>query len=326
MDVSATTTTTSTSSVVVTGGAGFIGANLCRILGSTPGIGRVVAFDDLSSGRAENLDGTNTELVVGSILDTAALDATVGEVDAVVHLAARPSVSRSVADPVTSHLVNATGTLNVLEAARRDGSRSVAVASSSSVYGANPTLPKHEGLRPQPISPYAVSKLATESYALAYRHCYGLDVCAFRFFNVFGPLQPAGHAYAAVIPAFVDAALRGEPLPVHGAGTQSRDFTYVDTVATVLATSITDRISDPDPINLAFGTRTDLLGVIAILEDVLGHTLTVEHHDSRPGDVPHSQADNQRLEQLFPGIVPVELKDGLTETVAWMQGRLALVR
>ncbi|MDH3704721.1 MAG: NAD-dependent epimerase/dehydratase family protein [Acidimicrobiia bacterium] len=304
--------------VVVTGGAGFIGANLCRLLGTTAGIGRVVAFDDLSTGRANNLDGTDTELIEGSILDPEALDAAVGPADAVIHLAARPSVARSVADPVTSHLVNATGTLNVLEAARRDGSRSVAVASSSSVYGANPALPKHEALRPQPISPYAVSKLATEAYALSYRHCYGLDVCAFRFFNVFGPLQPAGHAYAAVIPAFVDAALAGRPLPVHGDGTQSRDFTYVDTVASVLTASVLDRTSCPDPVNLAFGTRTDLLGVIAVLEGLLGRELEVDHQPTRPGDVPHSQASNDRLSSLFPSIDPVDLRTGLAATVEWM--------
>ena len=320
------TTPTSPIDVVVTGGAGFIGANLCRLLDETPGIGRVVAYDDLSSGRAENLDDTDADLVVGSILDIDTLQAAVDPADAVVHLAARPSVARSVADPVAAHLVNATGTVNVLEATRRDRLRSIAVASSSSVYGANPTLPKSEDLRPQPISPYAVSKLATESYALAYRHCYGLDVCAFRFFNVFGPLQPAGHAYAAVIPAFVDAALRGQPLPVHGDGRQSRDFTFVDTVASVIVASILRRVSSPDPVNLAFGTRTDLLGVIALLEDILGQRISVDHEEARAGDVPHSQADNTRLTALFGEVEPVDLRQGLEKTIHWMRSQTALVR
>ncbi len=320
------TTPTSPIDVVVTGGAGFIGANLCRLLDETPGIGRVVAYDDLSSGRAENLDGTDADLVVGSILDIDTLQAAVDPADAVVHLAARPSVARSVADPVAAHLVNATGTVNVLEATRRDRLRSIAVASSSSVYGANPTLPKSEDLRPQPISPYAVSKLATESYALAYRHCYGLDVCAFRFFNVFGPLQPAGHAYAAVIPAFVDAALRGQPLPLHGDGRQSRDFTFVDTVASVIVASILRRVSSPDPVNLAFGTRTDLLGVIALLEDILGQRISLDHQEERAGDVPHSQADNTRLMALFGEVEPVDLRQGLEKTIHWMRAQTVLVR
>ncbi|MEI2655017.1 MAG: NAD-dependent epimerase/dehydratase family protein [Microthrixaceae bacterium] len=197
---------------------------------------------------------------------------------AIVHLAARPSVPRSIEDPVASHEANATGTVEVLEAARAAaGGGHVIVASSSSVYGANPTLPKHEGLVPMPASPYAVSKLATESYTLAYRRCFALPVLAFRFFNVFGPLQAAGHAYAAVIPAFVDAALRGEPLTVHGDGTQSRDFTYVGTVTEVIADALARRVDHDGPVNLAFGTRTDLLSVIAKLEGILGTAVERNH-------------------------------------------------
>ena len=156
-------------------------------------------------------------------------------VDAVVHLGAVPSVPRSIADPVTSHAANATGTVAVLEAARAEGDTHVIVASSSSVYGANPALPKREDLATFPLSPYAASKLATEAYALGYQHSFGLPVLAFRFFNVFGPLQAAGHAYAAVVPQFVSAALDGRPLTVHGDGEQSRDFTYVGTVCDVIA-------------------------------------------------------------------------------------------
>ena len=156
----------------------------------------------------------------------------------VVHLAARPSVPRSIADPVASHAANATGTVAVLEGVRRHGIGHIVVASSSSVYGANPELPKHEGLTTLPVSPYAASKLATEAYALAWAASYGIGALAFRFFNVFGPLQAAGHAYAAVVPAFVEAALAGQPLPVHGDGEQSRDFTFVGSVASVLADAV----------------------------------------------------------------------------------------
>lgn len=149
-------------------------------------------------------------------------------------------------------------TLAVLEAARGAGAY-VVVASSSSVYGANPTLPKREDMATRPMSPYAASKLATEAYTNAYHHSYGMATLALRFFNVFGPRQAAGHAYAAVVPAFVDAALRGEPLVVHGDGTQTRDFTFVDTVTAVIADAVGRRYSDPDPLNLAFGSRVDLL-------------------------------------------------------------------
>ncbi len=223
--------------VVVTGGAGFIGANLCARLTRDPDVSEVVAFDDLSTGVRTNLDGIDATFAEADILDPAALDRAFDGATSVVHLAARPSVPRSLADPMRSHVVNATGTVEVLEAARRAGNLHVVVASSSSVYGANPALPKHESATTLPLSPYAASKLATEAYALSYQHSFGLPALAFRFFNVFGPLQPAGHAYAAVVPAFVSAALEGRPLPVQGDGRQSRDFTFVGTVADVLAES-----------------------------------------------------------------------------------------
>lgn len=305
--------------VVVTGGAGFIGANLARTLSANDAIDEVVAFDNLSTGFASNLDGVDAKLVEGDILDPAALDASLDGASAVVHLAARPSVPRSVKDPVASHLANATGTVNVLEAARRAGGIQVIVASSSSVYGSNPALPKHEDLATRPMSPYAASKLATEAYTLAYRSTYDMPALAFRFFNVFGPLQAAGHAYAAVIPAFVDAALHGRPVPVQGDGTQSRDFTYVDTVAAVICDAIVRQVSSAEPINLAFGTRTNLLEVITMIEAELGTTLERETLAPRVGDVPHSQAANDRLRALFPDIVPVELGDGLHRTIEWFR-------
>ena len=168
------------------------------------------------------------------------------------------------------------------------------------MYGATPTLPKREDLPTRPMSPYAASKLATEAYTNAYAHSFGLATLALRFFNVFGPRQPAGHAYAAVVPAFVDAALAGRPLPIDGDGTQTRDFTFVDTVAAVIADAVVRRVTDPEPVNLAFGTRTDLLTLIELLEDELGHPLEREHRPSRAGDVPHSQADSARLRRAVP--------------------------
>lgn len=316
--------------VLITGGAGFIGANLARALRTgapmsgrpVPGlepVDEVVVLDDLSTGDAANLAGVDVELVQGSILDRDLLGALAARADSVVHLAARPSVPRSIADPVASHEANATGTLYVLEAARAAGNVPVVLASSSSVYGDTPVLPKHEGLPPRPRSPYAASKLATESYAIAYHHSYGLPVLALRFFNVFGPLQAAGHAYAAVVPAFVDAALAGRPLPLHGDGTQSRDFTFVDTVVAVLAAAALGPVSHDEPVNLAFGTRTDLNALIAELGAVLGHDLAVERQPSRAGDVAHSQAEHSVLDGLFPDVEPVDLRTGLEATVAWFR-------
>jgi len=304
--------------VLVTGGAGFIGGNLCRRLLTQDH--EVVVLDDLSTGFRSNLSGLDVDLREASILDDVALAGAVAGVSAVIHLAAIPSVPRSVQAPFPSHEANATGTLRVLEAARQVGAH-VTVASSSSVYGANPELPKRETMMPRPRSPYAVSKLATESYAIAWGLTYELPTIAFRFFNVYGPLQAAGHAYAAVIPAFVDAALGGRPLPIHGDGLQTRDFTFVDSVTAILARSATQRVTSDMPVNLAFGSRRTLLDVAGELESVLGRDLAVEHLPSRVGDVRDSQADNQRLLGLFPGIEPYPFSDGLRRTVEWFLER-----
>jgi len=305
--------------VVVTGGAGFIGGNLCRAMVQHAAIGEVVAFDDLSAGRAANLDGSGAQLVTGDVLDRTALAEVCAGADAVVHLAAIGSVPRSVAEPLPSHDTNTTGTVNVLEAARaaRPGGAYTVVAGSSSVYGANPVLPKHEDLAPRPLSPYAASKLASEAYALAWAASYQLPVLSFRFFNVYGPLQLADHAYAAVVPRFVAAALGGQPLTVYGDGTQSRDFTYVGTVAAVITDAVVRHVTSTEPVNLAFGTRHTLNQLIALLEQQIGHPLEVRHEAPRVGDVAHSQADHHRLDALFPGVVPVALVDGLRATVEW---------
>lgn len=303
--------------VVITGGAGFIGANLARTM-TDCGMD-VVVVDNLSTGSRSNLDGVNVHFLEGSILDSMGLDEAFAGADAVVHLAAIPSVPRSLLDPLASHHANATGTLEVLEAVRRAGGPHVVVASSSSVYGANPVMPKHEGMRTAPLSPYAVSKLATEAYAIAYCHSFGLDVLPFRFFNVFGPLQAAGHAYAAVIPAFVDAALSGRAIPVHGDGSQTRDFTYVGSVARVITEAVERRVTSSEPVNLAFGGRTSLNELIGLLEQILGHQVERETIPPRAGDVPHSQADCGRLTSLFPGLEPVTLEDGVRTTVQWFE-------
>lgn len=305
--------------VLITGGAGFIGANLVRRLETMAGIAEIVVIDDLSFGFRENLDGTSATLLEGSILDEELLRHATDGASTIVHLAARSSVPRSVAEPMATHEVNATGTALVLEAARRAGDVQVIVASSSSVYGSTDVLPKHEELATRPISPYAASKLATESYALAWGHSYGLPVLALRLFNVFGPLQPPAHTYAAVIPAFLAAACSDRPLPVHGDGTQCRDFTFVGSVVDVLVQAITRRVTHPDPVNLAFGTRVTLLEVVAELEHILERRLPVDHMPTRVGDVRRSQADSSLLLELFPDLEPTELADGLRATVEWFE-------
>jgi UDP-glucose 4-epimerase len=304
----------------VTGGAGFIGANLCRRLAEDPAIAQVRALDDLSSGDRHNLDGVDVRFEVGSVLDDDALDAAVAGCTHIVHLAAVPSVPRSILAPLRSHEANATGSLRVLEAARRHGGLHVTLASSSSVYGSNPALPKTEDLQCRPMSPYAVSKLAAEQYAMAYAQCYQLPVLPFRFFNVYGPLQAAGHAYAAVVPAFVSAALSGEPLVVHGDGRQTRDFTFMGTVVEVLRATVLGSVTS-GPTNLAFGTRTSLLETITLLERALGRQVEVQHVEPRVGDVRDSQADGASVRTLFPAIEPRPLEDGLRQTVEWFRSR-----
>jgi UDP-glucose 4-epimerase len=303
--------------VLVTGGAGFIGAHVCRALAER-GTGRVVALDDLSTGLASNLAGLDVELVVGSVLEGGLLAELVAGCPAVVHLAAIPAVARSLADPLASHDVNVNGTMGVLEAVRRSGGH-VIVASSSSVYGRGVTMPTSEDHATRPASPYAAGKLAAESYALAYARSFGLDVLAFRFFNVYGSYQRADHAYAAVIPAFLAAAHAGRPLPVHGDGTQTRDFTYAGDVSTVIADAVARRVTSEAPVNLAFGSNVSLLSLIGELESLMGRPLAREFGPSRPGDVHDSQADSARLRSLFPALEPTALRDGLAATTEWFR-------
>lgn len=308
--------------VLITGGAGFIGSNLARYLLSGGSVGEVRVLDDFSTGYRHNLDGVDAVVTEGSILDDDALLAAADGVDAIVHLAAIPSVPRSIANPRASHEANATGTLNVLEAARQLGVEQVIVASSSSVYGSNPRLPKSEYDWTRPMSPYAVSKLATEGYALAYQFSYGLKTLAFRFFNVFGPGQAPGHAYAAVIPKFLDAALRGEPAEVHGDGLQSRDFTFVETVCAVIQDALLRTVHSTDPVNLAFGTNTTMLELLSELETQLGHPIERRFVAPRVGDVRASQADASRLRELFPDVEPTSLGAGVAATIAWFRQQL----
>jgi UDP-glucose 4-epimerase len=241
-----------------------------------------------------------------------------GHADAVVHLAARPSVQRSLVDPLTAHEVNATGTLRVLEAARRAGVGHLVLASSSSVYGAaGGALPLHEGLPTTPLSSYGASKLAAESYALAFSHCHGLPVLVFRLFNVFGPLQRAGRAHVAAIPAFVAAAAQRRPLSILGDGRQTRDFTYVGGICETIVDALRRRVASDRPVNLAFGTRRTLLDVIDELSTIFDQPLQRMHIADRPGDMRDAYADPTRMLGLFPDAHPTDFGVGLKATVDW---------
>lgn len=303
--------------VLVTGGAGFIGMNLVRMLVSRGH--EVSVIDDLSTGYRDNLNGVDVDFHYGSVLDADLLGKSMEGADSVIHLAALGSVPRSIADPLASHHANATGTLNVVMAAKSEGVSHIVAASSSSVYGLNPAMPKAEREWVRPMSPYAVTKLATEQYVLASQQSFGLRSLAFRFFNVYGPGQRSGHVYAAVIPVFLDHLLRDEPLPINGDGSNSRDFTFVGTVCKVLVQAVEEQISHPEPVNLAFGTNTSLNNLVKQIETVTSLAPQVNHRPPRAGDVQHSCADSSQLKALFPGVEPVSLADGLEETFRWFK-------
>ena len=302
--------------VLVTGGAGFIGTNLVRRL--VAGGHEPVVFDDFSTGLESNLAGLDVEVVRGSLVEPKSVAGAAVRVDAIVHLGARGSVPRSIEYPVATHEANATGTLNVVEAARQSGTY-VAMSSSSSVYGANPLLPKVERTWTQPLSPYAASKLAGEGYMLGYQASYGLPTLVFRFFNVFGPWQRPDHDYAAVVPKWLWKAMTGQVMEVHGDGTQTRDFTYVDSVVDVLVDAVERRVSLDSPINLAFGRRHSLLDLLERIEVLLGVTPRVEFVAPRVGDVRNSENDPALLLETFPTVEPVALDPALERTAAWLE-------
>jgi nucleoside-diphosphate-sugar epimerase len=299
---------------LVTGGAGFIGSHVVEALVGDDE--RVRVLDDLSNGLESNLApfGKRVELIPGDIRDRATVAAAMKGVSTVLHLAALGSVARSVADPVTSNAVNVSGTLNVLHAAHEAGVRRFVFSSSSSVYGENPALPKHEELVPIPVSPYAVSKLAGEHYTRVFARLYRIETVCLRYFNVFGPRQRPDSPYAAVIPLFMRGALQATPLTIYGDGQQSRDFTYVTNVvrANLLAArvpGVSGRV-----FNVACGERYSLLDIVRSLEATVGRKLDVVHEKPRAGDVRHSLADVGAAREALGYEVEVGFDEGLGRT------------
>jgi UDP-glucose 4-epimerase len=300
---------------LVTGGAGFIGSHIVRRMLD---LGWDVAvLDDLSTGRRSNLDGvaSDIEFLEGDVGSLDQVRDAVRGCEVVLHQAALPSVPRSVANPIASHTVNATGTLNVLVAARDEGVRRVVAASSSSVYGAVPDLPKRESMPTLPLSPYAVSKLAAESYCRSWYDLYGVETVALRYFNVFGPRQDPLSEYAAVIPRFIAAYRSDEPPVIFGDGEQSRDFTYVDNVVDANLAALDAEAAPGRVYNIACGERITLNQLARELREQSGATVTPVHAAPRPGEVRHSQADIGQA-RIDLGYDPrVSLAEGLRATV-----------
>jgi nucleoside-diphosphate-sugar epimerase len=308
--------------VLVTGGAGFIGSNLVRACLAEGESVRVL--DDLSTGRRENLAeiSADVEWLEGTITDPEVVARATAGCEVVYHQAALPSVPRSVEDPVGSHAVNATGTLNVLEASRRAGVRRVVYAASSSAYGDSEALPKVEDMPPRPLSPYALQKLVGEIYCRQFTELYGLEAIALRYFNVFGPRQDPKSLYAAVIPRFVSAAAKGEPACIFGDGLQTRDFTFVaDVVAANRAAAQAGSRAAGQVFNVACGGRISLLELWREICDALGvEMLEPVFEPERAGDVKHSQADIARARAELGWSPRTSLADGLAQTVRYFAG------
>jgi nucleoside-diphosphate-sugar epimerase len=301
---------------LVTGGAGFIGSHIVEALIERGE--RIRVLDNLSTGRWENIAPflERVEFTEGDLRDDETLHRAVEGIDYVLHQAAIPSVVRSVQDPIATETANVVGTLNLLLAARDAGVRRVVYASSCSIYDDSPVLPKVETMSPHPKSPYAVSKLAMEHYCRVFTELHGLETVGLRYFNVFGPRQDPTSEYAAVIPKFITAMLRGESPTIYGDGMQSRDFTYVSNVVTanLLATTVPDMVGGV--FNAAVGTRYTLLELLAMLNEILGIHIEPIFAPARPGDVKHSLADISLIKQCGYQ-VQIDFRAGLQKTVEW---------
>lgn len=304
---------------LVTGGAGFIGSNLVRYLLQREHNVRVI--DNFITGKRENLaDVMNKiELIMGDIRDEETVGSAMRDMDYVLHQGALPSVPRSLENPALTNDINVSGTITVLEAARRHKIRRLIYAASSSAYGNQPTDKKVETQIPQPLSPYAVSKLAGEYYCRAYAECFGLQTVSLRYFNIFGPYQDPESQYAAVIPRFVTALLKNESPVIYGDGLQSRDFTYVENVCSAnLLAAFSEKVGNGEVINIACGATYNLLGVLEWLKEFTGKThIKPTFASPRKGDVRRSLADITKAKELIGYEVLVDFRRGLQLTVEW---------
>lgn len=306
---------------LVTGGAGFIGSNLARELLSRGH--QVAVLDNFSTGHLSNLDDTDVTVVEGDLRSYERVAAAVNGVEVVFHQGALPSVPRSIQDPLTSTAVNVEGTLNVLLAARDAGVRRVVFASSSSVYGNAPGMPRREDQALAPLAPYAVAKLAAEQYCMVANRVYGVETVALRYFNVFGERQDPLSGYAAVIPKFIRMMLEGEAPTIFGDGETSRDFTHIENVIQANLAAAEAPTAAGRVLNVAIGTSHTLNQLVAILRDLLGSDLEPKYADPRPGDVPESLADISLAKEIIGYSPSVGFEEGLERTIEWIRGQQA---
>ncbi|MGH7178437.1 MAG: NAD-dependent epimerase/dehydratase family protein [Tepidisphaeraceae bacterium] len=307
---------------LVTGGAGFIGSHVVEALTALGA--KLIVLDNLVGGSRQNIATFGAELVVGSILDEGALSQAADGCEFVFHLAALGSVPHSVEKPIEYHEVDATGTVRVLEAARRAGAARVVYSASSAAYGDSQELPKRESMPTAPKSPYAAAKLAGEAYVSAYAGCYNLDTVSLRYFNIFGPRQNANSAYAAVIAAFAKAILSGNPPTIFGDGKHSRDFTFVhNAVHANLLAARCDKPLRGTVFNVACGERIDLNTLAPMMCELLGRAdLKPVYAPERAGDVKHSQADLAKIREAMRYQPIVHFRQGLKSTVEWYRSVL----
>lgn len=306
---------------LITGGAGFIGSNLARKVVSEGG--EVVVLDDFSTGYESNLQDIKNEITVvkGDICDMQTVRRATRGVDYVSHHAAVVSVVRSVEDPQRTSEVNVAGTLNCLVAAREAGVKRFIFAGSSSAYGDNPTLPKREDMKPEPLSPYAVSKLAGEMYVKVFNDVFGLPALTLRYFNIFGPYQDPTSQYAAVIPIFITRMARGESPVVYGDGEQSRDFTYIDNAIQANLLALKADGAPGRVFNVACGDRFTLNDLIGRLRKLMSSSVEAAYEAPRPGDVRHSLGDISLASEIMGYRPIVTFEEGLKRTVMWFRPR-----
>src|SRR6266576_1927620 len=308
---------------LITGIAGFIGSSLARAVLSRGD--QVRGVDNLSTGNRENLAEilNRIDFREADIVDLDAMHKACAGVDFVLHQAAIPSVPKSVLDPLGSNRANIDGTVNVLVAARDAKVKRVVYAASSSAYGDTPTLPKHEEMKPDPISPYAVAKLASEQYMISFYRCYGLETVCLRYFNIFGPRQDPSSPYSGVLAKFITQMLKGQQPTIFGDGTQSRDFTYVDNAveANLLACKAPANQVAGGVFNIASGHRADLNQTFRLLKTLIGYTGDVKYAPERAGDVKHSLADITRAEKHLGYKAKVEFEAGLSRTIEWYRSQ-----
>ncbi|HKP81485.1 MAG TPA: SDR family oxidoreductase [Pyrinomonadaceae bacterium] len=307
---------------LVTGGAGFIGSHIAAAL--TRDGARVRVLDDLSTGHRENIDeiGGDVDFIQGSVANEELLNKVLENVELVFHEAAIPSVPRSVEAPRQTHIASVDGTFSLLVAARDRGVRRVVYAASSSAYGDQPTLPKSEEMRPDPLSPYAVAKLVGEYYCRAFTRVYGLETVSLRYFNVFGPRQDPGSQYSGVVSRFISVLLSNERPVIYGDGEQSRDFTYIDNVVFANLSAAAAKEASGKVINVANGQRITLNQLLAELKELMGQQdVTAEYLEPRVGDVRHSLADITMARELLGYESKVDLREGLHRTIDWFKSK-----